>query len=229
MKTWNPDDSRWKTKWEESRSITKHGTHDQKTHGRKGGGGASGGETYNTKKPLTTKEMIELSTSQSPEYGFDTVSTYVNDPQGVNVKLRADREMAEMEFRSGNLIAGLDETMVRTPNITRSITVYRGLDADSVEGFDNLEPGDIFSDAGFVSTSLDSQIAVTFADRFMKPDGVVLEINVPANTEGIFPNSWLSDTSNTFFNEFEFLLPRDAQFKVISTEGKVWKLEVTNG
>jgi hypothetical protein len=37
MKTWNPDDSRWKTKWEESRSITKHGTHDQKTHGRRGG------------------------------------------------------------------------------------------------------------------------------------------------------------------------------------------------
>lgn len=41
MKTWNPDDSRWKTKWEESRSITKHGTHDQKTHGRKGGGGST--------------------------------------------------------------------------------------------------------------------------------------------------------------------------------------------
>jgi len=222
--------------------VKKHGTHNQKTHGGKGGGGSgNSGEPSNPlaifqgvladleKKPLTTEEMIELSTSQSPEYGFDAVSTYVNDPQGVNVKLRADQEMAEMEFRSGNLIKGLDETMVRTPNITRSITVYRGLDADSVEGFDTLEPGDIFSDAGFVSTSLDSGIAIKFADRFMQTDGVVLEINVPRNSEGIFPNSWLSETSNTFFNEFEFLLPRDSQFKVISTEGRVWKLEVTNG
>lgn len=42
MKEWNPDDARWKKRWDEVKDdFKKHGSHNQKTHGGKGGGGGS--------------------------------------------------------------------------------------------------------------------------------------------------------------------------------------------
>lgn len=60
MKTWNPDDTRWKAKWEELKlELTKHqaGKHDQKTHGR-GGMGAewSKGEWHT----MSNKDYIKF-------------------------------------------------------------------------------------------------------------------------------------------------------------------------
>jgi len=222
-------------------SILKHGTHDQKTHaGRRGG---SGSQTFSTLDAFETsvrnpennypsyEEMLELSTSQKPEYGQSAVFGYVNDSRGVNNTLRENPASAERAY--GNLISEMDETMVRTPNITQSITVYRGVRGgdELPESFQDLEEGDVFSDSAFVSTSLSPTSALGFAGIYNAPEtqGVVFEIKVPANSEGIFPNSWLGTDGNNFASELEFLLPRDTQFKVISTEGKVWKLEIENG
>lgn len=168
-----------------------------------------------------------MTTSQNPEYGQSAVFEYVNNSNSLNMALRADADFANEQF--GPLIRDLDETMSRTPNITESITVYRGLaGGDNLpEGFDGLQAGDVFSDSAFVSTSLSPNSAIDFAIR--GDSGIVFEIKVPANSEGIFPNSWLGIDDNDFFDEFEFLLPRDSQFKVISAEGKVWRMELTNG
>lgn len=244
MKTWSPDDTRWKEEWElkkpKSMRFIKHGTHDQSTHGRKGGGGARG--PFSTLSDFddavrdpenerpSYEEMQELSISQKPEYGQSAVFGYVNDSRGVNTALRENPESAERTY--GNLISEMDETMVRTPNITESITVYRGVRGgdELPEVFQNLEEGDVFSDSAFVSTSLSPTSALGFAGIYNAPEtqGIVFEIVVPANSEGIFPNSWLGLDGNNFASELEFLLPRDSQFKLISKEGKVWKLEVVN-
>ena len=231
----------------DSQFISKHapGKHDQKTHA--GGRGGTGSQTFSSlnvfyetlndleNKPLSDEEMLELSTSQKPEYGQGAVFEYVNNSTGVNNALRDNPESAEQIY--GNLISELDETMVRTPNITRSITVYRGVrggdnefDDNLPEVFRNIETGDVFSDSAFVSTSLSPTQGLDFAGILNEPDthGIMLEIKVPRNSEGIFPNSWLGTEDNRFADELEFLLPRNSQFKVLSKEGKVWKLEVTN-
>jgi hypothetical protein len=226
-------------------SVKKHGSHNQKTHGRKGGGGGSSGpfetlqafiaseypDGYQTRGTLFDQRM-EQSMSQRPEYGQEFVYEYVNQPNGVNVKLRMDTEAAEMEFRSGNLIKGLDETMVRTPNIKEPIIVYRGITSEASTDpiFEDLAVGDVFQDAGFASTSLDPFVAASAAGinyRFPTAEGVVFRISVPAQSEGIYPNSFIGNLGE-FANEVEFLLPRDSRFKVNSIEGRVWDVEVVN-
>lgn len=224
--------------------VEKHqaGKHDQKTHA----GGRGGGRTFDTlgdfretfrddgSGTLTLEEIYELSASQKPEYGQGAVFEYINNPKELNTALRANPALAEQTY--GSLISELDETMARTSNITQSITVYRGVSAERglPEVFQNLEEGDLFSDSAFISTSLDPRTAIGFAGGFdaaLADQGIVFEINVPVNSEGIFPNSWLGADleDNSFASELEFLLPRNSQFKVLSTKGKVWKLEVSNG
>ena len=227
-------------------SVNKHGSHNQKTHGGKGGG--SGSETFNTLGAFETfardpenkypsyEELTELSASQKPEYGHSAVNDYVNNSAGLNSALRADEDFAEERY--GNLISELDETMVRAPNITSPITVYRGIKGgdDMPPELEELEVGHVFFDSAFVSTSLSPTSALGFAGIYNAEEthGIVLEIAVPANSEGIFPNSWLGTggmgpSSNNFASELEFLLPRNSGFKVISNEGKVWKVEVVDG
>ena len=222
--------------------VQKHGSHNQKTHGNKGGG--SGSETFNTLEAFDTfvrgtensEELEKLTTSQKPEYGHSAVNDYVNNSAGLNSALRADEDFAEERY--GNLISELDETMVRAPNITSPITVYRGIRGgdDFPPELEGLEVGDVFFDSAFVSTSLSPTSALGFAGIYNADSthGIVLEIAVPANSEGIFPNSWLGTggmgpSSNNFASELEFLLPRNSGFKVISNEGKVWKVEVVDG
>jgi hypothetical protein len=219
--------------------VKKHGSHNQKTHGGKGGGGANFTDLndFVAKEPtLTDTELAEITTSQNPEYGQQAVYDYVNtNGMFLNRALRADEEGTMNTY--GTKIRELDETMARTPNITQGITVYRGI--DSAEGnmppeFEDLEVGDVFSDVGFVSTSLDPSTAASFGgsnQRLTENQGTVFRIDVPANSEGIFPNSWLGlgKDGNGAALEWEFLLPRGSSFKVISREGKVWNLEVVNG
>lgn len=218
--------------------VTKHGTHNQKTHGRKGGGGANftNLNDFLVEEPTPTDaELVEITTSQSPEYGQKAVYDYVNtDGMQLNRSLRADEE-GTMQ-RNGAKVLELDETMARTPNITRPITVYRGIqsgEGDMPPEFEDLEVGDVFTDAGFVSTTLDPVTAADFglAGNPVADQGTVFRISVPANSEGIFPNSWLglSEDGNSAAGEWEFLLPRGSSFRVISREGKVWNLEVVDG
>ena len=143
--------------------VTKHGTHNQKTHGGKGGGSeptfASIGDFYeHMQKPenraRTYEEDQALTTSQKPEYGHSAVTAYVNNSSDLNTALRENPEFAERKF--GSVIADLDETMVRVPNITESITVYRGVRGgdDFPEALKGLEAGDSFFDSAFTSTTL---------------------------------------------------------------------------
>lgn len=221
-------------------NVNKHGTHNQKTHaGRRGGGGGADFadlRDFESQEPqLTNDELKEITTSQNPEYGQQAVYDYVNtNGMFLNRALRSDEEGAMRDY--GSKISELDETMARTPNITESITVYRGVGGgdNMPPEFEDLQVGDVFSDAGFVSTSLDPSTAASFGgsgQRSPENQGTVFRINVPANSEGIFPNSWLGlgKDGNSAAAEWEFLLPRGSAFKVLSVEGKVWNLEVTNG
>ena len=219
-------------------SVNKHGSHNQKTHGGKGGGGANFANLndFLLNEPTPTDaELAEITTSQKPEYGQQAVYDYVNtNGMFFNRALRADEEGTMNTY--GAKIRELDETMSRTPNITKGITVYRGIQSsedDMPPEFSDLEVGDVFSDAGFVSTSLDPATAATFglAGNPIANQGTVFRIDVPANSEGIFPNSWLGlgKDGNGAALEWEFLLPRGSSFKVNSKEGKVWNLEVVNG
>ena len=113
MKTWNPDDSRWKTKWEESRSITKHGTHDQKTHGRKGGGGVS--DEYISGLPEDKKQILR---------------DYIANPS-VNDVLRNpeahDSSRYDSEWEKAKQ---MDRVFSEAPKLEESITVYRAVSTE---------------------------------------------------------------------------------------------------
>jgi hypothetical protein len=241
------DESKFGYEYEDGQGITiikkgnksgvqKHGSHNQKTHGGKGGGGANytNLNDFLLNEPTPSDaELKEITTSQKPEYGQQAVYDYVNtNGMFFNRALRADEEGTMNTY--GAKIRELDETMSRTPNITKGITVYRGIQSgedDMPPEFEDLQVGDVFSDAGFVSTSLDPATAATFglAGNPIANQGTVFRIDVPANSEGIFPNSWLGVSDNSASGEWEFLLPRGSSFKVNSKEGKVWNLEVVNG
>jgi hypothetical protein len=70
---------------------------------------------------------------------------------------------------------------------------------------------------------------MAYAESFNPIDqGFIFEINVPAQTQGIFSNSLLGLASegNNYEDELEFLMPRGTSLKVLSNKGRVWQMEV---
>jgi hypothetical protein len=121
------------------------------------------------------------------------------------------------------IIAGVDGAIEYAPSLNVPITVYRGVRGNGLDFFKSKRVGDVYSDKGFSSTSLDPAIGVKFADS----RGILLRMKLPAGTKGVFPAS-VTGMHSQFSREAEFLLPRDSKFRILSNEGKVWDVEVVN-
>lgn len=100
----------------------------------------------------------------------------------------------------------LIESSFKGTSLLEPVIVYRGLDWDVFEDFDDLT-GDVISDDAFVSTSMIRRIAESHSD------GLVMEIRLPKGAQAIYMDKW---KVTGFDTESELLLPKGSKFKVIS-------------
>ncbi len=113
-----------------------------------------------------------------------------------------------------NYIRNLDklfETLPKKLRNTVPLEVYRGIKLDS----------DIYLDKGFVSTSKSKSIA----KQFMGEDGVLFHIIIPRNSVIIDDEKLPSYARSFMKTEQEVLLPRNAQFKILSYNPKTGIVE----
>lgn len=92
-------------------------------------------------------------------------------------------------------------------NLTRNISVYRGVSSAAFGGGDIPEVGTILQDKGYMSTTVKKSVAATF-DK-----GYILKINVP---KGKGRGAYVRSISQ-YSNEHEFLMKRSSKLKVTGT------------
>lgn len=121
-------------------------------------------------------------------------------------------------------IAQLDNLMAQAPPLERATVTYRGVKNDEfARTLRTLRAGDTFTDAGYVSTDINRQIANNFA----RADGVVIEIVNPAGTRGMVPLAYRVEVAERHMvGEMEWLLPRGTTFRVVSNDGARIVVEV---
>jgi ADP-ribosyltransferase exoenzyme len=98
-------------------------------------------------------------------------------------------------------IQDIDAVMNESPGAPTNMLVYRGVSTR----YKDFQPGDIFQDNGYPSTSISEYNADSWKS------GGTLEIRVPKGHKGIY-----IDTISNAPQEQEFLLPRGTKFRVVS-------------
>lgn len=117
----------------------------------------------------------------------------------INNILRTTGKIPDSEYTS---VKALDAAMKPTKE---TVVVYRGIKS-LPPGFE-MKPGVSFTDAGYMSTSADRNVARNFSGG---PSGVTLRIEVPAGTPHVPMNGIYSDHKN----EHELLLARGGRVVV---------------
>jgi hypothetical protein len=223
--------------------VVKHqsGNHDQESHGNWAGEGGTS-KIVNNLQLWNENELSKFSSSQENqnylnekmlsqvENGFqaDSFKKVVRSYQGaygreINEALR-DPLISEEQWQDD--IDGLDNAIKAAPGVSEPTIVYRGIRGNGLDFFNSLKSGDVFQDKGFISTTLDTQIAFDFATAGNLYEGVVMKIKLPIGTKGLFP---AGVTGLEFAGyESEFILPRDSKLKIVNNKGKVWDVEVVN-
>lgn len=182
-------ESRWNAK---GLYLFEHGSHDQSTHGRKGGG--SSRKAPRTKKPEAP--------SRPSKQARDAVEDYTTDRfQQINSQLRNGDA-------SDPIVAGVDDFLEKSPKrpgVTARSFSATPEQAASIESM--LKSGE-FTDTAFLSTRKIPTITdkAAFANKVTSPGRVVLRVK---GTSGV-------DISLLSLNpgEGEVLYPRSARFKV---------------
>lgn len=225
--------------WEAVEDVLKHGEHDQKTHGS----WATGGEVVTDIEEWNKAELAKWASKEAQETflldqilsqrmaGFvgkefhPAISAYQSlHGYTINEALR-DPNISEAQVQPW--IDGMDKAIEAAPALAKETTVYRGIKGNGLDFFESLKAGDVFQDKGFVSTTLDTDVATKFSVQGGMYQGVVLRMNLPAGTKGLFPTT-VTGLSSISSREAEFVLPRGSKFRVLNTEGKVWDVEVVN-
>ena len=215
--------------------VLKHGTHDQKTHGS----WATETEVVTDLIAWGNAEMAKLGSDSDKElYFMDRIlSQRVKDspfePAVYSYQSMLGYTMNEalrdplISIKAvETTIAGLDGAIEYAPTLNTPITVYRGVKGNALDFFEELKVGDVYSDKGFSSTSLDPKIGARFANAESGYyQGIVFRMKLPAGTKGVFTAS-VTGIYSQFSREAEFLLPRDSRFRILSNQGKVWDVEV---
>lgn len=151
---------------------------------------------------------------------FIIVQDYQNGAfMGINPTLRRDGDESRLLEEELNNTLMLDEafqdSLMRVPV---DVAAYRGVDLDEAVEFlaqvEDMKPGDIFTDPGFISVSLDEEVAKEFANTETARDSGLFRIAIPAGTPGLFMG-----TENFGYGgalrESEMLLPRNQRFRIV--------------
>ena len=101
------------------------------------------------------------------------------------------------------------------------IVAYKG---SSYKYFDNIDIGDIFTIPSYFSTSLKEEIALKFCStvEVLGHSAVIIYIRVPKGTSCIY----IGDNTTNYPSEYELLLARDLNYKVINKTKNEMILEV---
>ena len=219
--------------------VMKHGEHNQKTHGSWANGSEVVTDINEWNKAELAKypsksdheiEMMDKLLSQRVA-GFDGREFHkaVNDYQTM-LGYTANEALRDPNIGEGQvqyMIDGLDAAIKAAPPLSSETTVYRGIKGNGLDFFETLNSGDVFQDKGFVSTTLDTDVATAFSVQGNMYQGIVMRMKLPAGTKGLYPTT-VTGLNSLSSREAEFVLPRDSKFKVLNNQGKVWDVELVN-
>lgn len=124
----------------------------------------------------------------------------------------------------------IDELLNRAYGLQRPTVLYRGIKGGPniarqayVNKLLNAEIGDVIVEPGYLSTTIDPEMAQGFARNDY---GVVLEISAPRGTRALSPMN-RSDTSPLYVDpERELTLPRNTSLRITGRNGNVIQAEV---
>jgi hypothetical protein len=88
-------------------------------------------------------------------------------------------------------------------------TLFRGVDSSGDNAYRGMEPGNTFTDPGYMSTTTDLATAEKFATKGDE-SGTVLQILAPAGTQGLHMPSLVPAQF-----EREVVLPRGGELEVV--------------
>lgn len=170
--------------------------------GRGAGGGGRGGGV--SSPSLSDGEISALSFYKEEGYS------------DINSALRNGEEY------DSNTIDAIDSAISKS-ELTRDAVLYRGMNPDLI---DYMNEGEVFKDAGYVSTTKNPSTAEDFGIQFGR--NIMMEIHAPKGTNALH----LDLAIEAARDEKEFLLPRNSSFRIRSIEtlkdsnGKIYQYYV---
>lgn len=114
-------------------------------------------------------------------------------------------------------VSTLTQLIYRARPSTAAVTVYRGTESMRKEWVYSAQGMELpFTDKAFISTTFDPEVALSFADNNEGHGGVLLVLNLPKGTRGLY----LGDTS-VWNEESELLLPPMTKFVIDKNFGHI--------
>lgn len=154
--------------------------------------------SYDNKKDL--ERYYNMQHNCGAKYDCDAIADYTAAGyRRINSYLRGTLPSHIDPLMQIKMIEQIDQVMDAAPRVPRAMKVYRGISPSIVH---DLQPGDVFRDDGFVSTSINPNQAFS---------GAQLEIHVPKGSKGLYVDE-ISKTAG----EDELMLDRSSKFKVLT-------------
>jgi SPP1 gp7 family putative phage head morphogenesis protein len=152
--------------------------------------------------------------SDYKSYGYGKINEYLRSGHGA--------QHAGIE-QTKDYIKAMDKAMKAAPGLPEPVVTYRVLgqvnSSDIDKLFGSLEPGDVWIDKGFSSTSLNKEYVESFKT------GWLVEIENPEGTKGIMLDGLKGKGGYTSFED-EWLLPRNTNFEVVEIDPITRKMKV---
>jgi hypothetical protein len=207
-------------------TVRKHGSHNQKTHGNKGGGSDSGSAAveYPTKasNPELAKPLRDYVVEYPDDFGHAVINKRLRE--GIqqrdtgNHRTGMPEMWPEQEEQLQQSIDSIDKLVELSPALPEGTVVYRGIGGAFAADLQAKGVGATFTDNGFTSVSLDRSIASGFPSQ---PSGNVLEIVLPKGTKAINPSKFFTSGKiggTNLKREKELILGRGTTFEILSIE-----------
>ena len=165
----------------------------------------------------------DVASAGPSEAQYAALDNYVGDGYySINNYLRTNTVEGFDRLAIANRVSILDSLM--SPAETDK-TIYRGVyPGELAEKLKDLEPGDRFSDKGFISTSESKSFAEQWSTSSVSGAGVLMTIDAPAGTMNIK----IDDVVSGVNSEQEVILARETTFEVMSNENGKMELQVVN-
>lgn len=137
----------------------------------------------------------------------------------LNDKIRTDEELSEEEYQTKK---DLDNVLNRS-ELLNDVVLFRGLSGKKSLMFVNylksLEPGDVFEEKGYSSTTLLEGVSEKFKNLHGSVNNITLKVYASKGQKALcMQNLGSEDNKTTHKGEYEFLLPTNSRFQVISLE-----------
>lgn len=132
-----------------------------------------------------------------------------------------NRQLRQGEDVSGDRdVKNLDGAISKVET-KHDLSLYRGLDKNGKEFFNSLKVGEVFTDPAYSSTTLNKDAIESFKEG---SGGYEIEIVARKGSKAM-PMQNIGE-EGIYDEEFEFLLPRSSNFKVLEKKGNTVKVEL---